>query len=210
MSCLLPWQHTVSVCRTTLFSDEPPKPKSTVNTSAPPPATTSTSKKSSQPSKLIDLGAAATFAGTEKKTVPTQQTTLQQQQQQQQVRGGDPFMDVFGEFSQATAPAVQTQKTTQGGCRLLEWFIVIITCLSRSSTLQEDSLTLAHSNLPQLSNRHQSHHSPSLLTLGHLNSSPSSLTLGPSRVLQQTIPHSSQRWVLLDLGGVDMILCVCV
>eukprot|EP00731_Ephydatia_muelleri_P020449 Em0013g176a len=101
-------QHTRQI--TALFSDELPKSKPTIS-AAPPPATANTSKKSSQPSKLIDLGAAATFANTEKKSGPVVVSQQVQQQvfQQQQVRGGDPFMDVFGEFSQAT----QAQKTAQ-------------------------------------------------------------------------------------------------
>ena len=75
-------------------SEQPPKPTSAPLFQPSP----NTAKKSSQPSKLVDLGAAATFA-----------STAQQQQQQSSGAG-----DLFGVFEGSSQPQVQT--TAQGRC----------------------------------------------------------------------------------------------
>lgn len=73
-------------------------------------------KKTGQPSKLVDLGAAATFASQAASSQPSGSKP------QAGTGGGepDPLFDIFGGFSSATALAGQTQlqqpTSTQGQC----------------------------------------------------------------------------------------------
>ena len=62
-------------------------------------------KKTGQPSKLVDLGAAATYASQAASSQPSESKL----QTGTGGGGADPLFDIFGGFSSATAPAGQTQ-----------------------------------------------------------------------------------------------------
>ena len=76
----------------------------------------STSKKSSQPSKLVDLGAAATFA-----SQATTATTQKQQQEQSSAAG-----DLFGIFD---GSAQTQQQTAQQGREPVDVSSVVCVCV---------------------------------------------------------------------------------
>lgn len=68
-------------------------------------------KKSNQPSKLVDLGAAASFA-----SASQAQTASSGGGQQQAKSGGDALDDLFGDFSSAPSQPQQTQQPAAGVC----------------------------------------------------------------------------------------------
>ena len=112
--------HIQDICNK-YFSVLPlPLSDSSQDSTSPAPGLPSPSlshgKKTGQPSKLVDLGAAATFASQAASSQPSGSKP------QAGTGGGeaDPLFDIFGGFSSATAPAGQTQlqqpTSTQGQC----------------------------------------------------------------------------------------------
>ena len=91
---------TIFLCSTTLSLSSQ---DSTSPAPALPSPKLSHGKKTGQPSKLVDLGAAATYASQAVSSQPSESKP------QAGTGGADPLFDIFGGFSSATAPAGQTQ-----------------------------------------------------------------------------------------------------